>query len=561
MKNRIYIGLILITCFIAEGCKSGMEEIPPQPFIRTKVVFAQKDIETGYNIEVYIPWSIFEITASDGLSVGFDLLLIDDDDGGLLDHKLSWATSQSSIDPPLPVNFGTLTLKEELSPNESGQVIYTPIDPIIEGKKDALWENAPAMPISKFLRGGPTESKDISGNFRAVWDSLALYLFIEVTDDTLSLDSWAQNWEDDGVAIYIDPLLSRADELVAGETHLYRILRNSETILYNDFPISPTWTLSVLDVFDGGPGIDGIPALVTPEFIAASEAKYLRDNDLVIGFVNGNEARAYPHKILDWHEIVNDEINSFEFALTYCPLTGTGIGWEREINGVTTTFGVSGLLYSSNLIPYDRLTGSNWSQMRLDCIQGPSQGQKVQTLPMVETSWKTWKSLYPDTKVLSPETGHDRNYGEYPYNDYRTNHDYLIFPIVNDDTRMPRKTRVHGIIANKKALIYPFSKFLGNSVALIHDEFQGEPIIVAGSAGLDYIVSFSRKLEDGTILSFSRINSTHPSVIMTDEEGNEWDILGRAVSGPRTGSHLSNLDAYMGYWFSFGALFPDAIIR
>jgi len=139
--------------------------------------------------------------------------------------------------------------------------------------------------------------------------------------------------------------------------------------------------------------------------------------NLVIGFAQGDDARAYPHFILDWHEIVNDRVGDIHIAVTYCPLTGTGIGWEREINGSVTTFGVSGLLFNSNLIPYDRNTDSNWSQIRLDCVNGDLIGTEAETHVLVETTWKT---MYPKTLVMSMNTGYNRSYGNYPYGNYRT---------------------------------------------------------------------------------------------------------------------------------------------
>ena len=110
--------------------------------------------------------------------------------------------------------------------------------------------------------------------------------------------------------------------------------------------ITVDWLIPINEVLDGGPGKDGIPALENPENIGVNDIHFLSDSDLVIGFSSGNQARAYPHKILDWHEIINDEVNGKKLAVTYCPLTGTGIGWKRSIDGQTTTFGVSGLLYN-----------------------------------------------------------------------------------------------------------------------------------------------------------------------------------------------------------------------
>ncbi|MEM6806653.1 MAG: DUF3179 domain-containing (seleno)protein, partial [Bacteroidota bacterium] len=131
---------------------------------------------------------------------------------------------------------------------------------------------------------------------------------------------------------------------------------------------SDDWLVPQDEVFDGGPGKDGIPSIDEPRFIDADAANFISENDLVVGYADGNEAKAYPHVILDWHEIVNDETNNFPHAIVYCPLTGSATGWERTIDGKKTTFGVSGLLYNTNIIPYDRETDSNWSQMSLKCV-------------------------------------------------------------------------------------------------------------------------------------------------------------------------------------------------
>jgi hypothetical protein len=319
-----------------------------------------------------------------------------------------------------------------------------------------------------------------------------------------------------------------------------------------------SWSIPSDEVFDGGPGKDGIPALDEPEFINAGEADYLSDGDLVLGFVVGDEARAYPHHILDWHEIVNDHLAGVNISVTYCPLTGTGIGWNREIDGKVTTFGVSGLLYNSNLIPYDRSTNSNWSQIRLDCVNGSLKGREVETFALVETSWLTWKKMYPATRVVSTNTGYNRSYGRYPYGGYRTENDYLIFPVSHTDDRLPGKERVLGVLFPGATRIYTFEEF-SDGVKVINDKPQGRNVVVVGSKDDNFMVSFLNDPGDGTILSFSPVEDAYP-IVMTDEEGNKWDVFGRAVDGPRTGAQLGTLSSFMGYWFSFATFYPDLSI-
>ncbi|MFT6807329.1 MAG: hypothetical protein ACJA01_000549 [Saprospiraceae bacterium] len=194
-------------------------------------------------------------------------------------------------------------------------------------------------------------------------------------------------------------------------------------------PAVEGWLIPKDQVRDGGVGIDGIPSIDDPKFTVATEVDYLEPDDLILAIRVGTEIKAYPHSILDWHEIINDRIGNESIALTYCPLTGTGIGWDRIINEQETTFGVSGLIYNTNLMPYDRATNSTWSQQRLLCVNGLNIGMPPELHTFIETKWSTWLTAYPESQVLNTDTGFDRDYKIYPYNDYRTNNDNIIFPV------------------------------------------------------------------------------------------------------------------------------------
>ena len=320
----------------------------------------------------------------------------------------------------------------------------------------------------------------------------------------------------------------------------------------------PKWNIPKNEVFDGGPGKDGIPALQDPERVSVEAGAYLLDEELILGYFDGENAIAYPLQILVWHEIVNDELNNFPFAITYCPLTGTGIGWERTINGNSTTFGVSGLIYNNNLIPYDRQTNSNWSQMRLDCVNGELIDTEIETFQIVETRWDNWKTMYPDTKVLSLNTGHNRSYGIYPYGDYKTNAANLLFPLAIDDKRLHRKERVHGIIVNGDAKVYRFGSFAAQT-SVINDVIGGEDVVVVGNLPRNFIVSFYSMLEDGTVLDLTSVDENN--IILEDGTGNKYDIFGYAVSGPLAGKRLKRTEAFLGYWFSWGVFYPGAEIH
>ena len=272
----------------------------------------------------------------------------------------------------------------------------------------------------------------------------------------------------------------------------------------------------------------------------------------MIGYKNGDDIRAYSHSILDWHEIINDNIGDTSVAITYCPLTGTGIGWNRILNGTETTFGVSGLLYNTNLIPFDRQTGSNWSQILNESVNGDLIGRKVELVPLVETTWQTWKTIYPNTKVVSRNTGFSRTYGTSPYGDYNTNNNRFLFPVAKDN-RLPLKERIHTILKNNKAKAYTFTSFENNNI--IRDTFENEEYLIVGNS--EFIVSFL--LNDGTSGLTFEYSFNNSDIILSDNEGNTWDIFGKATSGPREGQSLTSSESFMAFWFSIPAFYETEI--
>ncbi len=325
----------------------------------------------------------------------------------------------------------------------------------------------------------------------------------------------------------------------------------------SDDQSSAQWLIPKGDVFDGGPGKDGIPALLDPHLVSSETLNFLTDADLVVGIRIGDKARAYPHSILDWHEIANDNIDDAYFSIIYCPLTGTGMAWNRELKGGLTTFGVSGLLYNSNIIPYDRATDSNWSQMRLDCVGGKLITTKAVLFPVVETTWQTWMELYPDSDVVSTRTGYERPYGKYPYGDYKTNNDYILFPVSNSDSRVPNKERVHGVIGKNVTAIYRFGHF-PDEIRVVSDVLGDRRIVVVGSEQKNFIVSFYS--DESASVIYRGVQNQFPTVF-EDNNGNSYDIFGEAINGPLKGQRLIPTDSYIGFWFAWAAFYPDLEIR
>lgn len=198
-------------------------------------------------------------------------------------------------------------------------------------------------------------------------------------------------------------------------------------------------SISLEKILDGGPGKDGIPAIINPKFETISEAsKYLKDNSDGILVIVGKTYRYYPYNILVWHEIVNDQIEGSSLVVTFCPLCGSAIVFNALVDGEPQEFGVSGKLYESNLLMYDKKTESLWSQILGEAVVGDLTGKKLSLYPLQVLSFGELKEKYPQAEVLSKDTGYRRDYSFSPYGDYNTN-DKIFFPISIRDTRLPAK--------------------------------------------------------------------------------------------------------------------------
>jgi len=209
------------------------------------------------------------------------------------------------------------------------------------------------------------------------------------------------------------------------------------------------------EIEHGGPPRDGIPAIDRPRFIAPGNASFLSDSDRVLGIDRNGIRKAYAVKILNHHEIVNDSFGQEAVVVTYCPLCGTGMAFLATADGSTRSFGVSGLLYNSDVLLYDRETGSLWSQLMKQAIAGPLRGERLQQIAMSHTSWGDWRNRHPDTLVLSTDTGSRRNYERSPYAGYENSKE-LYFPVSKMDPRYHPKELVIGLSVNGMHKAYPF---------------------------------------------------------------------------------------------------------
>ena len=201
-------------------------------------------------------------------------------------------------------------------------------------------------------------------------------------------------------------------------------------------------------IVSGGPRKDGIPSIDDPEFVSVKEADaWIKDNELVMAIIYKGVKRAYPFQIMVWHEIVNDTIAGDPILITYCPLCGSAIAYERTIDGEEVEFGTSGKLYNSNLVIYDRKTDSYWTQIGGQAIIGELTGKTLTHVSIDTVFWGEWKKGHPDSEVLSKNTGSSRSYGSDPYGNYYRDRT-IMFPVENRDSRIHPKTVIFGIEVN-----------------------------------------------------------------------------------------------------------------
>lgn len=303
-------------------------------------------------------------------------------------------------------------------------------------------------------------------------------------------------------------------------------------------PLAVTLEKYAEGAISGGPRRDGIPSIDDPRFITRDEAeRYLRSDDIVFGVVLKGEARAYPQRILVWHEIVNDTIGGEAIAVTYCPLTGTAIGFKRG----TTTFGVSGRLVNNNLIMYDRSTESLWPQILATAVEGPLKGRSLMEFPVTWTTWELWQKAHPDTHVLSTDTGYARNYFSDPYGNYNPVGGYYrpeappLFPVMHKSDRFPPKAVMIGARSANAAVA--FSKEVLRNKKIVTGVLDSSPIVAIYDSSLDTVHLYRNP---------ARLSITHDGNRIVSDNGS-WNPGNLP---------LKRIKAFDAMWFAWYAFFP-----
>ncbi|MBI2018586.1 DUF3179 domain-containing protein [Candidatus Daviesbacteria bacterium] len=286
-------------------------------------------------------------------------------------------------------------------------------------------------------------------------------------------ESWTQLATTFESKVKVDTQLS---ELKGGEQQIQKATPGETVVkkvsLQNDFKGAK---IKKEDLLQGCFGQDCIPSIDNPRFESMNDATWLRDEDIVFAIDYKGVQRAYPQRILNWHEIVNDTIASDPVAVTFCPLCGSALAFERKVDGIITELGVSGKLHNSDLVMYDRYEGNLWQQITGEGIVGPAarRNEVLKQIPIITTPWGKWKKEHPNTQVLSRNTGHSRNYDQYPYGTYEQD-DQLFFGVKGLDKSLQIKTVVYGIDVDGRSKAYPESAFETKKV--IEDKIGDTPI-------------------------------------------------------------------------------------
>ncbi len=315
-------------------------------------------------------------------------------------------------------------------------------------------------------------------------------------------------------------------------------------------------TIRVAEIAWGGVRKDGIPALTDPELIDPAEAGYLQPDELVFGVEINGDARAYPFRFMDWHEMFNDVIGGVPVTLAYCTLCGSGILFDTRVEGYDEpfVFGSSGFLYRSNKLMYDTRTHSLWNQFTGRPVTGDlaHSGIELKVRPVTITTWETWYARHPHSTVLSRWTGYDRDYTPgRAYGAYFASDD-LMFPVHVEDTALPAKAYVYVLRDTDAQKAWPLTAFQTEPV--INDRIGDTALVLVGEPASRTVRAYRAGPN-----SFRKLAGGAGAPVLVDDRGAEWRIREDALIGPR-GARLARLPGHIGYWFAWRNFNPDGTV-
>lgn len=305
------------------------------------------------------------------------------------------------------------------------------------------------------------------------------------------------------------------------------------------------WLVPFEDILYWGDPPDEIVSIDDPTFIRVSESDWQPDERVYVVYYN-DVVRIYPVTIMGSHEMVNDHIGDLYFAVNYCPITGSGMAWNRKIGGEVTEFGVSGMLFRENLVPYDRNTGSYWSQMRMVSIFGPRIETKAEPVTLFETDFSLISAYFPEAEILSDSCA---GLAGCRHKDVADE----VEPGNSNTGLLDSGKEYFGLIRDDRSMVFMLDSFEENTRTYTVS-FFGKKILVVGNKTLNFIVAFETSGMGQN--SFEAIEGQFP-IVFGDDNGNVYNIFGVVVSGPRIGEQLIPASAYRAKGFAWESLFTS----
>ena len=425
------------------------------------------------------------------------------------------------------------------------------------------------------------DQSEIQKYDKAVVDFVGLLLF-DSPQVQESLDALSQTWQPGYSAMALEVLrLTRNNEVVYG---LFDLLREKNKLeMDNSYDEWMQWlwtqpeskhphyaqfksamyrlidarfeyyfadqrktTIRLDEVIWGGVRQDGIPPLRQPEMVSVAQSDYLGDDNVVFGVEIKGDARAYPKRILAWHEMFVDVIGGVNFAGVYCTLCGAVILYETVIDGVEYEMGTSGFLYRSNKLMYDKATQSLWNTTWGRPVIGPLAGKGIELKRsyVVTTTWGEWKRRHPNTTVLSLQTGHRRNYNEgVAYHDYFAT-DELMFNVPVLDSRLKNKDEI---------LALTFPKITSETLAVSAEYLKQNPIYHDSLGDLKFVVLTDSSGANRVYETRGLIISSYDSdQTVFDSTGKKWRLLENHLIDQQD-TTLQRLAAHRAFWFGWYA--------
>ncbi len=462
----------------------------------------------------------------------------------MFELSLSWIVSALVLSIQTPAeaqssNQPRLSLRAEIAAGSGETSVFDLLSEDREVRKNALiraeedWSPGLVPALLELL----WQSSDTDPRARDIWRLLGKQTGHRAPRDVVKWFQW--HWQQPDVVLSPDYPGFKADHYGVVDRRFRRWFYSG---MKHDIRLD--------EILWGGVWVDGIPPLENPDFVRAAEADYLDGNHVVFGVVHNSEAKAYPKRILAWHELFNDRIGGEGVTCAYCTLCGAAVLYRQRIGSTEYDFGTSGFLYRSNKLMYDRQTHSLWSALEGRPVTGSlvGRGLKLEKLPIVTTTWEEWRRRHPETLVLSIETGHDRDYREgAAYRDYFSTQE-LMFPVPERDRRLKNKEEVLAMTLDGTAVAFK-TAFLRKRRLHAYQVGERHIVILTDRSGASRVYESRGITFDGWDRQ-SRV---------TDGLGEVWHVDEDALTGP-LGQRLPRLPAHRAFWFGWRAQFPDTLL-